>query len=289
MSIIINRLKDRILKKNKNALILIVGDTGDGKSWSGCSICHEFDPTFDGSSDRVAHMTAKNFIRILRKSGLKRGNAIMWDDIGKGMKPEDWYNLVFKVVVDIIQTFRIRGLLVVFTVPDTTLVTKKLQKLFHYQLETKSIDYKKGIATLKFFEIAVKRTDTKSQNRIFYKFPRVRYSDGKIKVLTKIRVHKPPNDVIKRYEKDKLKEYKKLEAEAEKVVNMIEEKEARKLITDKQIMKDMEENPGRYVTEYNKRTFIDINMIMNDFDIGRNRSHKIKAIKEKDWKRRKII
>lgn len=271
---IIKYLRKRIYEQNKNALVVIAGDTGSGKSYGSFGLCRAFDPTF--TPKRVAYMKASGFMNILRTKNLKRGNAIMWDDVGKGLKAKEWYELINRVITDILQTFRVRGLLVVFNVPDITFIDSTARKLFHYQGEMVAIDMKNKFGIMKFFEIQVNRRSGKS----YYKYPVVKIGGIK-KKITRFRVKMPPKKLIREYERKKKIEYMRLEEESEKIIEKIEEKSKRKLFGDKEIIEDIVKRADVFTKTYQGRTFIDPFMIMGEFEIGRLRSSKIKSTVEK--------
>lgn len=274
MSLIIDRiLRPRILKQNKNALIVILGDTGSSKSYDGIGVCLAFDPTFN--SKRIAHMTGESFMEVLTQKGLRRGKAIMWDDVGKGLKAREFQELINRIITDILQTFRIKGLLVIFTVPDISFVDSIARKLFHYQMETVTIDYKNKYAICKFFRIQVNRRSGEA----YHKYPMI-VIKGEKKWITRFKIKIPPKELIKEYEKDKRKAYKKLEIQTKKTIQKIEERTFKKLMGDKEIISDVIRRTDDFMKTYNKRTFIDQFLVMSEYDVGRARANKIKSAVE---------
>lgn len=273
-SVIINRiLKPRILKQNKNALIVVLGDTGSAKSCNSIGVCLAFDPSFNPK--RIAHMTGESFMDVLTQKGLRRGKAIMWDDVGKGLKAREFYEMINRIITDILQTFRIRGLLVVFTVPDMSFIDTIARKLFHYQMETVMIDFKNKYAICKFFEIQINRR----MGKAYYKYPRV-IINGEKKTITRLRIKLPPKELLREYEKDKRKAYSKLEIKTKKTIQKIEEKAFKKLMGDGEIINDVIRRADDFLKTYNKRTFVDPFLIMAEYDVGRGTANKIKNVVE---------
>lgn len=203
-SYIVKQLKKRLgRKQEKNALVIIVGDTGDGKSIASLGLAKSVDPSFHAG--RVAHQTAANFMNVLNMPGLKRGNAIVWDDVGKGLKRRDWYEMINKIVLDVLQTFRVMGLLVIFNVPDKRLVDSLVLSLFHYWAETLSINYDEKMNILKFFEIQINRRSGK----MYFKYIRKMNKDRRV-VIKRLKIGMPPPDLVKQYKKDKKEAVNKL-------------------------------------------------------------------------------
>lgn len=274
-SVIVKRLKKRLgRKQEKNAIILIVGDTGDGKSISSLGIALAVDSTFHAG--RVAHQSAQNFMRILNLPELKRGMAIVWDDVGKGLKRRDWYEMINKIVLDVIQTFRIMGLLVILNVPDKRLVDSNLLSLFHYWGETLRIDYDEKLNILKFFEVQINRRSGK----IYFKYPRTK-KNGKVAVIKRLKIKIPPKELVKQYKKDKKEAVKKLLGTSWKEILKIEAKVKRKLITETEIVESILQDTENYMRTYHKRTFIDHYLIMSNFKVGFYVANKVKRTVEK--------
>ena len=273
-SIICKRIKKRLHEQGKNALILIVGDTGSGKSLASISLATEIDPKFN--SKRIAHQKGSDFMRILDDPKLRRGNAIIWDDVGKGLKKREWYDMVNKAIVDVLQTFRIYGLCVIFNCPDPRLIDSNAIALFHYWGEMIKIDYETEESTMKFFEIQINRRSGK----MYWHYPRARM-DGKIKTLTKLILKRPSPDIERQYEKDKKPVVKQNIKTAKKLFEKLDAKHKTESLTDTNIIEEIMKNTEMYLKTYNKRTCIDKFSIMARFKIGQPRANKIKAIAER--------
>jgi len=274
MSIMVQEIRKRLHKQNKNCIMIVVGPTGSGKSWWSNGFCLAVDPTFNAS--RIAHMKGSEFMRILRTKGIGRGKAIMWDDVGKGLKARDWQDIVNKTISDIMQTFRIRGLLVILNAPDTARIDSEVRRLFHYQIEMQTINRQEGYSKAKPFEIQV---NTRT-NKVYHKFPRIT-RDGQINVIKSIKVYKPPKELIRQYEKDKRKAYLSLEKESSKRIDKIEEKANRKNLNDFEMVADVIRDMSRFTRTYGKRTIIDQFLIMNEYDIGLPKAMKVKRLVER--------
>lgn len=273
MSKIIYHLKQRLTKKRKNALILIVGDTGGGKSYAALKMAEAIDPTFHPG--RIAHMRGSEFIRILTTEKLRRGNVVIWDDVGKGLKKRDWYDVVNKAIVDVLQVFRVLGLCVIFTCPDASFIDSNAISLFHYWGEMTTIDYTKKKSKMKFFKIQKNRRTGKT----YWHYIRVAG-----KKITRLVTGLPSRELIRQYEKDKAPAVKNTIKRAGKTLDKIETKQKISEMTDGDIMNGILQNAEYYIKEYNKRRFIDPYAVMSGFKIGLPRANKIKSMVEKQLK-----
>lgn len=274
-SVIIRRIRKRLLEENKNALILIVGDTGSGKSLDairmGLEISGErFTPA------HVAHQKGIEFMRVINTPGLRRGDTILWDDVGKGLKKRDWYEMVNKAVIDVLQVFRVLGLCVIFTCPDAKLIDSNALALFHYWGEMVKIDRKNQTATMKFFEIQHNRRSGK----MYWHYLRERVG-GKIKTITRFTLLRPPKEFERQYEKDKRPAVKRTLTETTKLFEKMDAKQKLEMLNDAEIVEEILQDAESFLKTYNKRTTVDRFAIMARFKVGMYRANKIKGMAER--------
>jgi hypothetical protein len=281
MPVIRDMILDRVsIKKEKNALILVVGQTGEGKSDYCNSFGLELDPGFN--PNRVAHKTVNNFIRILNHDkNLKRGSVINWDDAGKGLKRDEWYLRMNKIVRDVLQTFRIDGLIVFVNCPDASYIDSKVLKLFHYWVEMDHIDYEKQLAYVRFYSI---QTNNKS-GKTYWHRPTYIDDTGTLRRIDFHVTRKTPDWFDKEYRKEKRKTNKDIKLEGEKELNNLEEDERRKNLTVEDMVSEISADFGEYISEYKKRKYFDIYMIMSKFKVGRWKAMQVKKQMEEKYKR----
>jgi len=277
VSVIARRLRKRLSKQqDKNALVLIVGDTGDGKSLDSIGLALAVDPTFHPG--RIAHQTAQEFMKVLNLPELKRGHAIIWDDVGRGLKRRDWYEMINKIVIDVLQTFRIMGLLVILNVPDKRLVDNLLLSLFHFWAETIGIDYKNKYGLMKFFQVEINRRSGKT----YFKYPRTT-QNGKVRVIKSISVKLPPADIIKEYKAYKKRTVDNLIDKSLKEVIKIDTKEEKKLVTNDDVLSIILSKPSLYTkTKPNGKKVIDPHLVSSDHGISWVRANTIKRVAERE-------
>jgi ssDNA-binding Zn-finger/Zn-ribbon topoisomerase 1 len=112
----LRRVRDVLYKEERNCTIFVEGKGGKGKSYVALKIAHELDPEFKASNlhERLA-FTPEDFMNILINSPLKHGSVVIFDDVGVGLGARDWYNFVNKSIGYIMQTFRYRNLVTIFT------------------------------------------------------------------------------------------------------------------------------------------------------------------------------
>jgi len=272
MPVIRDMILDRLsIKKEKNALILVVGNTGEGKSEYCNSFSLELDPVFN--NDRVAHKTANSFVHILNHDKtIHRGSCVVWDDAGKGLKRDEWYLAINRIIRDILQTFRIDGLIVFINCPDPSFIDKKVLKLFHYWVELDHIDYEQELAYSRFYSIQV----NKKTEKIYWHRPTYIADDGS---LTRIDFHvtrKTPGDFDREYRRRKNASNKLIKLDAEKKLNRMEEEEKIENMTVGEIIEEISADFGKYIDEYHGRKFFDLYRIMSKYKIGRDKATQVK-------------
>lgn len=142
------RIFKRLHYEDKNVLMLVVGETGAGKSDFAINICNKIDitPLGDGKyrnnfivqcdprgkptlNTRVV-FSASDFMRLVR-SNLPKGSCIVWDEAGIENDNTKWYEKKSKLVKYVMQTFRKNNFLLVMTVPDQESVTVATRRLVH--------------------------------------------------------------------------------------------------------------------------------------------------------------
>lgn len=194
MGIFTDDIRRRLNERNQNALILMVGEPGSGKSVNSGSICHDIDPTFDINSLPVRMAKSpKEFIDFTDQ--MKGGQMLMWDEAGVGLSASEWWEQANLLVNYVLQTFRHENIGTIFTAPQMKDVDSKTRSRFHYILEVTKIDYRSNIAKVK-----VRR---RKHNQLLGKtyYPRLTKKYGNITLmLHEIEVPLMPPDVLAKYE-----------------------------------------------------------------------------------------
>lgn len=187
----------RVHKKNKNFLYIVVGPTGSGKSWAGLSMGEMIDPDFN--MDRVIFKSA-DMLKLVNSGTLKRGSFILWDEAGIDLSNRDWQKKSNKVLNFLLQTWRHKGYILCLTVPFSDFVDLSSRKLLHAEFETTTINKKEKTCRIKpkFLQY---NSDRKKWYRPYLKI--IRPGHGMIKVK-RWKVKKPSDELVELYEKKKL-------------------------------------------------------------------------------------
>lgn len=141
----ITYIKQRI-RKNKNFLGFISGQTGSGKSYSTLRICEELDPDF--TIGRVV-FGGLELMSLINSGELKKGSAIAFEEVGVEMSNRSWQSVTNKMLNYLLQTFRHKNIVLIMNSPYMDFVDVSTRKLFHAEMSTQGINHKKKEVRLK--------------------------------------------------------------------------------------------------------------------------------------------
>jgi len=187
----------RRIRRNKNLIMVIVGGTGSGKSYTALELARCFDPKFN--VDRVVFKLV-DFLRLVRKDFGYKGAAIVFDEGGVEMQARNFMTLMNKALSYVTQTMRFKNQIIIITVPDFSFIDVQVRKLVHVLITTKTIDFKRNLAIVRPLQISVRSSDGKT----FKTYPRYYTGDKGYRKIEELAVRKPPAKLVHAYEKKKL-------------------------------------------------------------------------------------
>lgn len=214
-------IQNRTLKKNKNFLGTITGPTGSGKSWAGLSIGEMVDPDFN--VDRII-FTGRELMDLINSGKLKSGSFILWDEAGIDLSSRNWQSLTNKMLNFVLQTFRHKNLILIFTTPYHDFLDVASRKLFHAEFETSSINKTKKTCRIKP-KLLQYNADLKKWYKKYLKI--VKGGVGK-STIRRWDVPKPSDELIRMYEEKKNKFTAVLNKDIESKLEKLKEKEETK-------------------------------------------------------------
>lgn len=193
----------RRIKMNQNYILLIVGQVGSGKSYSGISLAEDIDPYFN--IDRII-FHPKEFVALL-DIGLPKGSVIMWEEVGVSLSSRDWYREQNKIISSLFETFRRHNLILIMTVPFVKFIDSRIRSMIHGFAEMIDPTFSGGnFGWLKYFHIIVEQRSGKIRHR----YPRIRDDEGKIQIIQgtssesgNMRFNLPSKEILPIYEKKK--------------------------------------------------------------------------------------
>jgi hypothetical protein len=150
---------------------------------------------------------------------LRKGVVIVWDEAGIDLSNRNWYSITNKLLSFLLQTFRHKNFILIFTVPYEDFVDSATKKLFHAQFECVGINRSNNTVAVK-----PKFLQYNAEKKKWYrKYLKVSKAGNKKK--TKIKrwnVPKPSDEFIKAYEEKKNYFTKLLNNEIEVSLNKLE-------------------------------------------------------------------
>jgi len=138
--------KRRVFVKNKNLNILVVGESGDAKSYISMKLAEELDESF--TINRVVFDNTR-FIKIIDDIG--KGNAIVLEELGVNAYNRNWSSYVNKALDHIFMTFRHKNLIVICNVPDQRFIDTHLRDQFHVIIWAKGVDHQRKLAISRIY------------------------------------------------------------------------------------------------------------------------------------------
>ena len=229
------RRRNRLTRRNKNWLCIIVGGTGDGKSWGAGRECEIVDPDFInnikeyGIYSVCAFGKSQDYLKMvdsgIKNRILKRGSMCIFDEAGVGVPSRDWYKNQNKDFSYVAQTFRSLNIGTIFTTPDISFIDSQPRKLFHDYQEAKGVDMKRKMVLIRPFIME----NNPKIGKIYYKYPR--FHGIKLKRLW---IGKPSQTFIDAYEPAKEKFNKELRRSSIVSGDKIAEEKKRRKMSDQE-------------------------------------------------------
>ena len=132
-----------VYKKHSNWVQITLGATGSGKSSFNLSEAFKLDPSFTVCPERIA-FSIKDFIKNCRhfdEAGDGKGKVVMLEEVGVEAASKDFAKLSAREFINVIQTFRSQGLILLMSVPDEELFLKDGRRLLKGMFITKRLDF----------------------------------------------------------------------------------------------------------------------------------------------------
>lgn len=207
------------ISNNKNFLGICTGPTGSGKSLSMLSFAEMLDPEF--TIDRVV-FKGRELMNLINTGDLKPGSVILWDEAGIDLSNRSWQSAINKMLNFLLQTFRHRNFILLFTVPYVDFVDSSARKLFHAEFTTVSINRKKKTCRLK----AKLLQYNDSMGKWYRKYLKVIKPTGGISIIRTWNIPLPSKTLLDHYEAKKRSFTDELNKQILATLNKLEEKQA---------------------------------------------------------------
>lgn len=264
------------IRKNKNFIAAVTGETGSGKTYSCIRLGELLDPEF--TVDNIV-FTCNQFMDLINGTTkqLDKGAVIVWDEMQVAMSHLDFRSVQAMVINYLLQTFRHRNLILLIATPNFSFLNASTRKLVHSRMETVGIDENEKICSLKPFLIQINQ----KSGKIYEKYLRARDTRHGIFPVEYLDLDLASKELIKAYEEKKDNFTVDLNKDIAETLRKLTEKEPPKSLTQKQedILDYLKE--GLTIPEISDKKNISIQTIYRHIGLIEKKGYSIEPIKEK--------
>ena len=269
---LVRRILKRLHVRDMNYLALVCGGTGTGKSETSLELARLIDPNF-----RVGQIvfSVEDFFNLLNSGRLKRGSAVVWEEMGIAADSRMFYSLQNKAITYCFESFRWLNLAVIMNLPGLGMVDSRVKKLAHQYFETQKIDYTRKICRCSLFDMQY----NPRMDKIFFKYPFF-WVDGQKIRADSIDINKPPDELVKKYKRIKKMFSKKLNLDLEAEIEDSKIDKTIKTADVGYIVKEVLRRQKRYVHDFAGKQTVKTSLIQAQFNVGFVTANKAKAALE---------
>jgi hypothetical protein len=180
----VSALNDR-LDKHKNVIMIVHGETGEGKSYLAMALAEKMDKNFS-VKNVIFWDNLDEFVDLVK--GLPPRSWIVVDDAGALLDAREFMTAINKMMSYVLEMFRFKQICIIFTTPNRMMLDKNARRVSHYLVFQKGWGY-----------AAVYRQKMNYRGDIYPLF--LFHFDG---------VKKPSEKLCKEYEKKKATAFSKM-------------------------------------------------------------------------------
>jgi len=272
-------IKRIIFNERRNCNILIVGKTQTRKSTTAITLARALSKRFN-LDKHMAVMAVKPLLNILNNEKLYRGDVVLADDFGVGMNHREWHNFLHKALNLSMQTHGFKGIIVIVTVPYQKFIDADTRLLFDYEITTLSKNDSLRFTKVKIEEL--QHTEVRAGVMYTYKhFIRMKCDDGQYRMIKSFNIPYPPKEIMDHYYEVVNESKKKLQWDLHTEADNIERKNVAKTFSADFYVEEVLKDQQAFFKTYHGKTFLDLSLIKNKFNVGIVRARQIKNVAEK--------
>ena len=192
------------INKNKNAIIIINGETGSGKTYSGIDLADKIAGgmgTPFTADDNIAFDISALLKKTEKPINTRAGTCFVFEEVGAmggGGSSREFQSKANKGFFSFLQTTRHRRQILILTTPYFAFLEAGARKLCHMQLDMVKIDFKQKKAILKPYIIQV----NSRTGKMYFKYMRITQDGDRIK-FNRLKLDYPRQELVDRYEEMK--------------------------------------------------------------------------------------
>ena len=260
-----------VWENDSNAIFIIIGKPGSGKSVIAQKMCIDLDPTFN--HDRICY-NIEDFLKLLdegdRNGELHPGNCILFDEIvtDKGADSRSAMSKTNKIMNYVNATFRAKRLIVFYCLPSLMQLDKNIRDINVtgiFEVIQKDTKKKKNLCKFQWSSY-----DARTQ-KVYYIFPRLVNKKGQTQKVTGLWIGLPPKEFEAIYKKKKMEYLKKNIARWHTDTKESTKKKNNKGISEQEIMTKINLEKEKFVLGNRFNAYL----IKKEFDIGSMKANMI--------------
>lgn len=256
----------------KNYNMVITGDSGEGKSWTGVLWGEILDPSFN--IGKVC-FTPKEFLAAT--DNVKRsGEVIIMDETGISLSSRKWASLTNQLLNHTIQTFRYQHIITIFITPDFSYIDSQARRLINCFSEVSRNE--SAPPEMRIYDLS----NDKKRGKQYFIHPLIKESPDTpymVKLNKFIIKRKPSPELIKAYEL-KHKEYKaRLRKDNLRMAELFEREMRETKDSIPEMVQSIIDNADRYK---NARGKIDRDIIALKLKLSYNAAGTVKKLADKE-------
>jgi hypothetical protein len=263
----------RMHVRNENWMLIIVGETGSGKSLAAQRLAEVVDP---GYSIEQTAWSVEEFIELAADDSLGTGSVQVLEEVGVNAGNRNWWELANQVLDALTQTWRSSNRGAIMTVPDFDLIDSHVQRRFHHLAIMEAKDESKMVSRARLKYIQTNHEIGKK----YKKYHRLFDEDGTLRKFKHIRFHLPSAELLNAYEEEKsqfsddlvggLLERIRSDKEDAEQDDLSPTEVASKIVDDERVESYISESPGgRYV---------DRDLLKADYGVSESESKQVKKL-----------
>lgn len=254
--------------EDSNAVWVVVGDPGDGKSLASMRIAETIDPSF--TIDAVASNIVE-FMELVMDDSYGQGSVIVLEEGGVAASSYDWYSESNQIFETILETWRHQNRMGIINLPNFNKLHKGARRRTDVIIEMMEAKPWKGYSEAKPKRVEYNNID----DHFTTPFPRLEGKKHK-----RIRFKLPSEQLLSDYEGLKDEYTDELNRRLYEQLLAAEQSQEEEELTPHDIADDILDNDSieEYIKDNHGQEYVDRNRIELNYGIGRRISKKVKTL-----------
>lgn len=254
--------------EDSNAVWVVVGDPGDGKSYASLRAAERIWPDF--SVDAVASNIVE-FMELVMDDSFGQGSVIILEEGGVEASAYEWYSSSNEVFRTVLETWRHQNRMAIINLPNFQSLDKGARRRTDVIIEMLEAKPWKEYSEAKPKLVEYNNID----DYFTTPFPVVDGARQK-----RIRFQRPSNELLDDYSELKERYTSELNEQLYETLVETQEEKAQTELSPRDVAKDILENDSveEFIGDNHGQAYIDRDMIELEYDIGARKSKKVSKL-----------